>query len=1100
MPGEPRSRFVQRFNRIWLQARAVQLWQSLGWTILAGLAGLAAVMLLDYYWELTHGARVVAMAVVGAATLGVGLSLCVASLRQWGRGATAAAIEQFFPQLGQRVRTTVQFGELPAVQVEHEGIASTLVAALEEDTLRRAMPLPLDAVVPWRSLAVASLMAAVVGVGLTLASTFDPQWHTAAGRVLLSDEPYTAITIEPKDPEVREGDDIELKVLIEGRLGKEVVFWSRRLDGEDANWKEETLHREAEDEASGVTFCVPLRRVQHPLEFKVTTGRTSSDLHKLRVLYPLKIKTLAAVIQPPEYTGQSEIRSEGHITGLVGSHVRLTIELDREPKTASLELASAAIVRRGDEPPPPVQLPVTVEGSRLTAEFDLTTDQTLQVFAEAADGMTLPENKHRVRVRQDEPPQVYFEEPAEAMEVHTLAEVLMRIRVSDDIGLSRAGIMFEVNNEEEYPLLVQDFAAAATELRETGKLSPQTRATLEKVLPLEHFELTQQDSILYFAFAEDNRPASPQRTETDLRFIDIRPFKRTYRALDDGMGMPREGQGPQLKSLEELIARQRYALNRTLQTQKRFDRSGQADLAAVDQLIKFQGELAKSTRELAEGLAARGIDDTELLYQAESAMLAATDSLSAGKYDTATLQDRDALKYLIEGRNRIEISIRKNRNRPLLAQLRQFDRLQRQKIRRPKTDEEEAKQIAERLKELADQQEFVYRALNDAEGGQPMDELEDKQHDISTEARDIEKALGKLPKATDLAKERIAEAAKKSEEIAEGLSAGEKPVEAAQENAEKFRDLTEQVQALIAQEQADQIAAARQMAAELARQQRDFVDRLAKSDLGSSGESEKPMDAAGAARNAKPMEKEEQRPGLGAAQRIAEKAETLKDVLGAAGGAKSPEEEPAAEKLKSIIGSLKLDDLLHKLQQLPDQVGGGKAEEAKSAAEEGAERLEEAANALDAIHRGVVAPRLEMLAKVEKEIAGLDEDLDMLEKPADINSWHARADELADDLEKAGINEELRTQFAELIKQGLGDARRTGNWNWAQVNGFYQAPANYKRLVQRLQASLRNQLQELVLGEQISQRDEPTPPQYQELVDRFQQVLTIEGKSLRKKN
>ena len=27
-------------------------------------------------------------------------------------------------------------------------------------------------------------------------------------------------------------------------------------------------------------------------------------------------------------------------------------------------------------------------------------------------------------------------------------------------------------------------------------------------------------------------------------------------------------------------------------------------------------------------------------------------SLSAGKYDTATLQDRDALKYLIEGRNR----------------------------------------------------------------------------------------------------------------------------------------------------------------------------------------------------------------------------------------------------------------------------------------------------------------------------------------------------------------------------------------------------------------------------------------------------------------
>src|SRR5215213_2417520 len=98
MSAEPRSRFVQRFNRIWIQARAVQLWQALGWTILAGLAGLSTVMLTDYYWELSHTARVVAMSVVGMATIAVGISLSVASLRQWGRSATAAAIEQFFPQ------------------------------------------------------------------------------------------------------------------------------------------------------------------------------------------------------------------------------------------------------------------------------------------------------------------------------------------------------------------------------------------------------------------------------------------------------------------------------------------------------------------------------------------------------------------------------------------------------------------------------------------------------------------------------------------------------------------------------------------------------------------------------------------------------------------------------------------------------------------------------------------------------------------------------------------------------------------------------------------------------------------------------------------
>ena len=38
----------------------------------------------------------------------------------------------------------------------------------------------------------------------------------------------------------------------------------------------------------------------------------------------------------------------------------------------------------------------------------------------------------------------------------------------------------------------------------------------------------------YYAFAEDNRPDRPQRTTTDLQFIDIRPYKRSYQLLETG--------------------------------------------------------------------------------------------------------------------------------------------------------------------------------------------------------------------------------------------------------------------------------------------------------------------------------------------------------------------------------------------------------------------------------------------------------------------------------------------------------------------------------------------------------------------------------------
>ena len=162
-------------------------------------------------------------------------------------------------------------------------------------------------------------------------------------------------------------------------------------------------------------------------------------------------------MQPPEYTGLPEAIVEGgNITGLAGSQVKLAIELDRVPQTAWLELQAAADARAAGGRRAR-RLPLTIDGTKLTAQLEMAGDQTFQVFAKSADGMELPENKYRIRARQDEPPQVWFESPTEALEVHTLAEILMRIRVSDDFGLSRAGIMFEVNNEEEYPLLAQGF-------------------------------------------------------------------------------------------------------------------------------------------------------------------------------------------------------------------------------------------------------------------------------------------------------------------------------------------------------------------------------------------------------------------------------------------------------------------------------------------------------------------------------------------------------------------------------------------------------------------------------------------------------------------
>ena len=116
---ESKSVFISRFDRIWTQARRVQLSQALCWSILTALAGISLLTIVDYWWELPHAWRLAGVVLIGVVSVSVGITLIVKSVKRWRRQATAAAIEQVFPQLGQRIRTTVQYGPLSTDEIEH---------------------------------------------------------------------------------------------------------------------------------------------------------------------------------------------------------------------------------------------------------------------------------------------------------------------------------------------------------------------------------------------------------------------------------------------------------------------------------------------------------------------------------------------------------------------------------------------------------------------------------------------------------------------------------------------------------------------------------------------------------------------------------------------------------------------------------------------------------------------------------------------------------------------------------------------------------------------------------------------------------------------
>src|SRR5262249_48983718 len=153
------------------------------------------------------------------------------------------------------------------------------------------------------------------------------------------------------------------------------------------------------------------------------------------------------------------------------------------------------------------------------------------------------------------------------------------------------------------------------------------------------------------------------------------------------------------------------------------------------------------------------------------------------------------------------------------------DRLQRQKLRRPNEEAETLLEIAEELSKLAEEEEMVARGIAgpmpDAKNGKRGEDPEkERQDEIAGKATVIDKTAAKVKRLTALAKTRITDGAKAANAGADALGqndrrAARKEVDRAKE---LFRLASKQVAALAAEEVAQQIAAARDMANDIALQ------------------------------------------------------------------------------------------------------------------------------------------------------------------------------------------------------------------------------------------------------------------------------------------
>ncbi|MDX1928857.1 MAG: hypothetical protein SFV81_20165, partial [Pirellulaceae bacterium] len=527
----------------------------------------------------------------------------------------------------------------------------------------------------------------------------------ASLRALGSERVYTELEVLPGNSRLLEGTVLRLGLQLHGRTDRKVTL--RYRQAEEESWIEsELLPSEQTSKPRHASFEASIGKLTHPVEYQFITTAGNTPLYKVDVQPFIQVEKFETLVTPPGYTRlEQRSFSATELTVLAGSRVQFAIATNHP-------LAEAELLA-GDKLS--TMQPVTALKQDAPALWSFELPSTGSVYwhfsGKGPDGTPIAPVKGRLRIRYDEAPRIEWRDPTEEIKVHTLAELPMRAQVSDDYGLTDSGIVFQVGDEEEYVL--KKWLQAEVEGATPDSITTQLR--LEEILPLESLLLSERDFVTYYAYAVDNREGSPQRIETDTRYIDIQPLRQFWSEQDEEPNVG--GGGGLVVQLEEIIRRQRFLINRTRrESQNQIPTESNTEvleqLPQLERMVASQSELADLTRFLVEFIVSQGNDDTEALNQAEAAMLQAVDSLTKADFVSALAHEEEAGRSLVEARNTLEIVLQKNRTPQQVAQARAFVRQMQQKLRRtpPKTD----KQLADSLEQIANEQKKLGLELEQA--------------------------------------------------------------------------------------------------------------------------------------------------------------------------------------------------------------------------------------------------------------------------------------------------------------------------------------------------------------------------------------------------
>ncbi|MBI3950492.1 MAG: hypothetical protein HY314_08570 [Acidobacteria bacterium] len=594
---------------------------------IGGVAFTSSAALADHFhyaraWVIAL--RVVSMLIFVAA---VGFFLLRPLLKRIPDIRMAQLIEEKNPGLHNRLVTAIEFAD-QAAQAN-----APLINRLVRDAAQRAMSLNLDTVAPRNRLQLYG------GVLVALLITF--AWLLIGGPDFLSTgfsrlyapwsdaasaSPY-AIIVEPGNARVPKGSDQTVMAKLQGFDAERVEIYLKQPS--QPSWIIQPMELNHESREHRFLFF----NLQENIFYYVQASHIRSPEFTIEVADLARVERISLTYQLPAYTGMpvKTVEDGGDIVALKGTTVKVLSILNRPAEAATIVMEDGATAKM--EPAGPNQfVGQIVVRNKGTYRIDLTSG------GETYTGSGV----YEIVALDDEPPVVTIEKPGRDMKATSIQEVFTQAKAEDDNGIAALELHFSINGGKEQTV----------SLYRASRNAPK-QITGAHTFFLEEYNLQPGDFISYYATVKDGNTASgPGQGASDIYFLEIRPFDRTYRQAQQNPGMEGGGNDSALTQRQKEIIAATWRVIREQPTQPPPEFSDNLNAIAL-----IQDRLRQDAESLANRIRQRfgaSLDEQEefkqlaqYLEQAAKEMEAALKELKAQKPKEALPPEQRALQQLM---------------------------------------------------------------------------------------------------------------------------------------------------------------------------------------------------------------------------------------------------------------------------------------------------------------------------------------------------------------------------------------------------------------------------------------------------------------------